>query len=385
MTRLPCSLPMVILLGCQASPASVGAVPQDSAASTPPASAPARSETDRVDLQVHRVADLPGIGEISDLALVQVDGAPVLLASGTCGFAEVDPARRVVLRTQKFDLPCPPLLESRIVDVDADGEPEFARFSPGWLGPTAVLNRDGSTRWESPTPAASATVSDLDGDGKGEILTREANSDVVVLLDDQGRVRWERNIPSGPAKPLVLLDTDADGKQEILASDGEGVQIYSYEGSPVGSIDIPGGGYIGRLQCASLGTASGKPEVIVGVNVKRGPDKGQWYHRYAGDAKTYLGRESSPVGAETVAVIPAAQGHGSMSLALLNELYQAQGAGFESSLLVLRVTGEAGETLAETTFSTSEAAMNCKALVLDGSPARVLIGYGAMIWEVTLR
>jgi hypothetical protein len=336
-----------------------------------------------VDLQVHRVAGVPGIGEISDLALVQIDGAPVLLASGTCGFAEVDPARRVVLRTQRFELPCPPLLESRIVDVDADGELEFARFSPGWLGPTAVLNRDGSTRWESPTPAASASVSDLDGDGKGEILTREANSDVVVLLDDQGKARWERSLPDGPA--LLVLDTDGDGKQEILASDGKRVQVYSAEGSLVRSIDIPGGGYVGSLQCASLGTLSGKPEIIAGVHVKRGPDKGDWYHRYAADAMTHLGRERSPSGAETLAVIPAAQSRELMSLSLHNELQQAPMAGFESSLLVLRVTGEAGETLAETTFSTSEAAMNCKALVLDGSPARVLIGYGAMIWEVTLR
>lgn len=88
------------------------------------------------DLHVRRVLSLEGIEDVSDLALVGREGPPALLIAGTCGGAEVDLAREAVLRTQRFELPCPPYLDSRIVDMDADGSLELARFtSGGWWAP----------------------------------------------------------------------------------------------------------------------------------------------------------------------------------------------------------------------------------------------------------
>lgn len=381
MTKLLHAFMLLMFLGCQSPSANGELVSQASAPSES-----AASEPDRVDLQARKVVNLSGVGEISDLAVVQLKGSPALLVAGTCGFAEVNYVDGSVLRKRPFALSCPPLLKSRIVDMDADGHLEFARFGFGWTGPTAVLDREGAVRWQDASPGACDSVVDLDGDGKSEILARESNSDVVRLLDADGHVRWTNSIPS-PVCALVALDTDGDGRQEILGTDGERVLIYAADGSRLGSTEVPGGGYVGVLQIAALGTASGEPEIIVGVHVQRGSDKGDWFHRYARDAKRHLGRERTSMRAENTAEIPPAGGHGRLFLALSNDLRQAPGAGFNSSELALRVTGESGETLAESRFSGAgdEASMHGKLLVLDGSPARVLVGYGDGLWEVTLR
>ncbi len=114
-------------------------------------------------LRIEHVVSIPGIGTLSDLALAD-EQTSTLLVAGTCGFAEVDVAKQVVLHTRLWQLPCPPLLESRIVDMDADGEVEFARFASGCVGPTAVLDREGRVRWQSPLPGACSGVVDLDGE-----------------------------------------------------------------------------------------------------------------------------------------------------------------------------------------------------------------------------
>ena len=70
---------------------------------------------------------------------------------------------------------------------------------------------------------------------------------------------------------------------------------------------------------------------------------------------------------------------------LIEDEMNAAMAGFESSELTLRVTGEAGETLAEAYFPDTEQGGDPEAslLVLEGSAPKILVGYGDGLWQVT--
>jgi hypothetical protein len=381
MTKPSWPLSVALALGCQPPSPGHAVVVQDVHPSDLPP-----SSTLRVELQARKVVDLPGVGDVSDLDLLQGTGSPRLLVAGTCGSAVVDLAEASVEATRPFALPCPPFLSSRIVDVDGDGRDDFARFETGWVGPTAVLDSGGAVQWQHEFPAACASVLDLDGDHRKEILVREANSDFVELIDHKGEVRWRRHLPEGE---IVAFDTDADGKQELLAIDGKQLVIYGGDGNPRGTTRLPGGGFINTIHIETLGTESGAPEVIVGTYVAHGADEGQWYHRYARDAQTHLGRQptGTEIRHELMAEIPPGKDHGRLFLTLFNHLEQAPIAGFKASELALYVVGESGEVLGECRFSKAEqkvATADGDLLVLAASPARILVGYGDGLWEVTL-
>src|SRR5206468_3386588 len=126
------------------------------------------------------------------------------------GVAWVDLGERRIFSMSTYALPSPPYLGGRIVDIDGDGHLAIARFEEGWVEPTAVLELDGRVRWIQDLPAREDDLLDTDGDGRLEILVGKPNEDEVYLLDDRGRVRWKQAW-GRTQNGVVALDTDGDG------------------------------------------------------------------------------------------------------------------------------------------------------------------------------
>ena len=136
-----------------------------------------------------------------------------------------------------------------VTDIDGDGQKEivFSNYS------ITVLNADGSLKWkvnsgfDRNTPFAEtgrsvghtwcdAVVTDIDGDGKKEILTVHGDGTVSVL-DRKGYFKsgWPQKPVSASGRSIKAADLDRDGKQEVIVGFGvgnsESVYVYNADGS----------------------------------------------------------------------------------------------------------------------------------------------------------
>ncbi len=324
-------------------------------------------------------AQVPVVGDVSDLHLL---GDEIVLVAGTCGAAEIDLATGEVLAEVSFDLPCPPFLGSRIVDVDGDGSLEFARFSAGWVGPTAVLERDGSPRWVEPTPARCDRLFDVDGDGRLEVLVAEPNSPDVRLLDHAGEVVWSRTWTKGNLDAWPW-DVDGDGADELLDVDGEALHVVGRDGRELHATRPPGSAYVNAVRFV---TASGAPRdarVLVGDH-QHGR---QVYHAYGQDVRTYLGTHGRELALSFVGTQSLRRRGATLHAKLENRKKQAWPAGHESSRLRLTVLDPGtGATLEDWIDPEGQelARADGALLPLGGDPCRFLVGYGPTIWKFVL-
>ncbi len=84
---------------------------------------------------------------------------------------------------------------------------------------------------------ASACVEDIDSDGYKEIITVHGNG-LISVLDCTGHFKegWPQTPIDAPARSVKVSDLDKDGKYEIIvgygvsAAAGESVYVYSYDG-----------------------------------------------------------------------------------------------------------------------------------------------------------
>lgn len=137
-----------------------------------------------------------------------------------------------------------------ISDMDGDGKPEIV------VGAT-ILNSDGTTRGTGTAGTASGVVSfaaDLDSDGVQEVVVGNA------LYRPDGTSIWTNGLSDGfPA----VADFELDGVPEIVVAASGMVRLQSsVDGAAIWNVALPGGGVGGPPTIADY-DGDGKPEVGV--------------------------------------------------------------------------------------------------------------------------
>ncbi len=137
-----------------------------------------------------------------------------------------------------------------IADLDGDGKNEII-FSNYTI--TVLNEHDGSVKfkvnsgYDITTPLeefgksvgntwCDPVVTDINGDGKKEIITVHGNG-LVSVLDNNGKFvnGWPQKVVSSPAKSVKAGDLDGDGKKEIVVGygvyGGKSVYVFNHDGS----------------------------------------------------------------------------------------------------------------------------------------------------------
>jgi subtilisin family serine protease len=214
------------------------------------------------------VGDLNGDGY---LEIVSVNSAGDLLAWDYLGKA-----------LPGFPKPHRNVTVMALADMNADGKDEIVAFTEDRA--YTVLDACGNSLPGWPSSALgnvvpfSAAVGDLDDDGAKEIFScaREGQSaGVLHVIDSAGKIRpgWPLSVPRpSPGLKASLIDIDGDGKFEILVSTDDGnVFVLRPDGSvvPGWPVQIRDDVHITGLSAGDV-TGDGRPEVFVGTAGKDG-------------------------------------------------------------------------------------------------------------------
>ncbi len=163
----------------------------------------------------HLNLNLPGLGMAAQL----LPDAPLeIVAGGTLYSLQGD-----VICTQGEDG------YSSVTDIDGDGDGEILVVSSN--GSLRALDETCGLLWTA-TPQGDGqggglpTITDLDGDGNLEIIY-VAREDVLVAVDGDGTILWESPLVGAhPTASASSLDLDGDGLPEVLVSDGEALKVF---------------------------------------------------------------------------------------------------------------------------------------------------------------
>ena len=114
-----------------------------------------------------------------------------------------------------------------IADADADGKPELYATSRDTNGVYCFDADSGDVRWRvnmvggaDTYSGGSMAVGDVDGDGRGEIVTADDLGNVYCLTD-AGDVRWIFPTRKPTHAAPSLGDVDGDGSVEVLVASGD--------------------------------------------------------------------------------------------------------------------------------------------------------------------
>lgn len=357
-------------------------------------------------LEKRVIATCPEIGEVTDIALGRVagDGHERVVVAGTQGYALIDPYFLTVVCTVRLAPTfAPPFDEAaiacRILDVDGDGEFEFARLSDG-IGRCSLHRGDGSVIWVKPDVVpygsfgADGLAGDVDGDGKLEFLIKCSGR--LMLVDRDGRVRWTRESSEGWS--FLFLDTDGDGRNEIVYVDGVRLCVRDANWNLVLTTPLPGGGPIdgGSVDWVFLLRGWGDPPadtLVVGVQTEeRGRSVARNY-LVALDAKTVgVCVRWEDVEQRIDATRLDFTSRPELAWVARGELEQSAGfAGTKATRLRLLISDQRSKVRYEEIVKAPKLAMvanrgACFFLpAADGKPARLLVGYGSTIWSYTVR
>jgi outer membrane protein assembly factor BamB len=136
-----------------------------------------------------------------------------------------------------------------ILDVDGD---EYLDFVVGnWsFGEDhrvfAFRGVDHTLLWVSDLPNDvmyhGASHTDIDGDGKEELVIGDYSGKLMVLNAENGSLAWDFSFASAyaMAAPTVIADMDQDGDFEIVCIDWYQVGVLDHEGHLVWQFNIPG-------------------------------------------------------------------------------------------------------------------------------------------------
>jgi hypothetical protein len=128
-----------------------------------------------------------------------------------------------------------------VLDLDADGALEIvAAASPAGFGANQfwyVLRADpnGGYRQIYLSEVSNVTISrivatDMNGDGKGEILVGYANG-VIDIFSGETFLKQRSIQTAGAVTALAVADLDGDGVAEITTSDGQNLYVYDAQGT----------------------------------------------------------------------------------------------------------------------------------------------------------
>jgi hypothetical protein len=133
-----------------------------------------------------------------------------------------------------------------VSDLDGDGKPELVLGS--YDGKVYCLNgEDGSTHWTYTYSTnwwyyvgAPAAIADLNDDGKCEVVF--VNYDVVGALSDTGSLLWHYDIPDYATafRGVAIADINGDNKLDVVfgTSAGKVIALNGYNGSLIWNLDL---------------------------------------------------------------------------------------------------------------------------------------------------
>lgn len=121
-------------------------------------------------------------------------------------------------RTKGRFMTYPSVLERR-------GQPPLV-YAADTAGVLTCLDGKGAVIWQAqlkgPSSWSAAVVCDLDGDGAREVIQTDEKGTVWAFDALTGKVRWESAVKGMPVSPAVS-DLDDDGKLEVVVATGEGI------------------------------------------------------------------------------------------------------------------------------------------------------------------
>jgi hypothetical protein len=324
------------------------------------------------------LAELPAVGHITDLF---VEGAEVLVA-GTSGVARLERASGKVLSAARYALPSPPWIDARFHDVDGDGKREIVRAQDGWVGPTAVLELDGSTRWVKPMPMRAREPLDVEGDGRLEFLVGEPNADLVWLLDHEGVPRWQRSWGSTQTG-VATADLDGDGTRELLFADGDSVQVCTATGERLTAVAPPEAGYVNALRAVDGLPGHVGARLLLGA-YSTARERQLWWACSERLEPLGLVALGETVFEEEHALREPLERDPPLGLAVFSEVHPAATAGFSATWLRVALFDAHGDCVYDDPIAGTEAATPGRGahLVLSAYPLRLLVGYGPTLWEL---
>lgn len=227
---------MALVLGCgsgrQAAAPLAEPVPQP-APSAAPSPAPGAVALGSPSWTRQALVTISGLGGLRSLTWVPAAdaGAGLLCVAGREGALWRDregAVRRQIVFDPRTTWPVP-------VDVDADGQYEYADRGGGWQD---VGLRDSSgaplwtleSGWFSPTPDQ-LSVADLDGDGRPEFLVGFNAGAGLAVYTERGEVLWKADATN--VFCIDAFDVDGDGSLEVVHSDRDGPSVRRADGTPV--------------------------------------------------------------------------------------------------------------------------------------------------------
>jgi outer membrane protein assembly factor BamB len=84
----------------------------------------------------------------------------------------------------------------------------------------AVRAKDGDILWKFKSERgpfdAGVALTDLDGDGKLEVLAADSSTGTLFCLDAAGKPKWTFKLPNSTDSPPAVADVDGDGKPEVV-------------------------------------------------------------------------------------------------------------------------------------------------------------------------
>ena len=122
-----------------------------------------------------------------------------------------------------------------------------------------AVNSNGELVWEKRNfPISYMLFGELNGDGKAEIITYYDKSGISVLESDTGSVLW---VYPGRVKMIRVSDVNGDGKQEVLLARGDTMSILNGENGKVLFVRIMEG-KISRFDTTDI-DSDGVDEIII--------------------------------------------------------------------------------------------------------------------------
>jgi hypothetical protein len=109
-----------------------------------------------------------------------------------------------------------------VARIDATGEYGYLTRDQSWAVPSTLFDKEGQVMWRSKdSPGVDDSVpGDVAGDGKLSVVIGFNGGGGLVLLDGRGRELWKKD--ESNVWHVETLDTNGDGRDEILHSDAKG-------------------------------------------------------------------------------------------------------------------------------------------------------------------
>ena len=169
----------------------------------------------------------PADREGADIAVVGTQGADFVESTGQ------------IKKQVRFDIQqrCP----IAVARIDATGEYGYLTRDESWAVPATLFDKEGRVVWRSDETwpgVDDSAPGDVYGDGKLSVVIGFNGGGGVALLDGQGKTLWKKDDTN--VWHVEMLDTNGDGREEILHSNAQGQLVVRNGNGDVAAQYLPG-------------------------------------------------------------------------------------------------------------------------------------------------